>query len=157
MPEPQLHLTLRFVGEVDEALVSPLLDAVSAQRAASPWPAISLAVRGLGIFGKLERPRVLWAALDPVDGVVAIARSLDAAAVEVGLPGEDRPFTAHITLARFQRAKPDALAAFLREHADFETKPFDVQEVLLMRSTMGHEGATHEVLHRIPIAAPIDG
>jgi 2'-5' RNA ligase len=152
VPEPQLHLTLRFLGEVDDAKVAPLLDAVRAQRAASPWPAITVSLRGLGIFGRLERPRVLWAAVEPVDGVAAIARSLDAAAVAVGLPGEERAFAAHVTLARFRRAEPAALAAFLRAQTDFATAPFDAREVVLMRSTMGSGGVTHDTLHRIPIA-----
>lgn len=149
VPESQLHLTLRFLGEVDEATVEPLLEAVGARR--DGWPPLTLAVRGLGIFGPLERPRVLWAAVDPVGPVATLARSLDAAAVEVGLPAEDRPFAAHVTLARFRRADSDALAAFLRAKGGFETEPFEVSEVALVRSTTGREGVIHEALHRIPI------
>lgn len=138
----QLHVTMRFLGEVDEERAVGLVERVERVRAS--WPAVRVAVRGLGLFGSPERPRVLWAALDPAGEVRRIAADLEACVRDVGLPPEERPFTAHVTLARLVRPDRRALRELLDRHVGFETAPFDVPALVLYRSTLTSAGAVHE-------------
>lgn len=149
VPPAQMHLTMRFLGEVDEARAARVLELV--EPASAAWPSVRIALRGLGLFGSAERPRVLFAAIDPVEDVMRIARDLEARVRDAGLPPEERPFRAHVTLARIQRADRRALRRLLDEHQRFSSEPFDVPELVLYRSTLTHEGAIHEALHRIRI------
>jgi 2'-5' RNA ligase len=153
VPADQLHLTLRFLGELDEPTATNLIEVVEAQRAARPWPVQTVSIKGVGIFGPLRRPRVLWAAVDPPTGARRIADELEHAVREAGLPPEERPFAAHVTLARFRsRVNTDALEAFLKRSSDFATASFEVEEVVLYRSTLSSSGAAHEPLHRFALA-----
>ncbi len=147
--EHQLHVTLRFIGEVDEETATRVIERVETR--CTGWSVQMLRVRGVGIFGGLRRARVLWAALEDGDRLRAIALDLETSVREVGLPPDERAFAAHITLARITRANPDALERFLRQHAGFETAPFEVSEVILYRSVIGRDGAVHEPLRRFEL------
>lgn len=150
----QLHVTMRFLGEVDEDTAARVVAEVEAERARQPFPALRFAVRGLGFFGGARHPRVLWAAIDPAEPVRRIAEQLERAVEAAGLPRETRPFTAHVTLARLTRPRVDRVTAFLREHATFATETFDVPELILYRSTLTSSGAVHEPIHRFAAGAP---
>lgn len=150
VPEAQLHLTLRFLGEVDDAAAARVIERVHAERRDAPWPAVRMAMRGVGVFGG-ARPRVLWAAVDPPEPARRIAESLERAVVAAGLPAERRPFAAHVTLARLRRPNGDALRAFLARESAFATDAFDVSDALLYRSTLSNTGAIHEPVERFPL------
>jgi RNA 2',3'-cyclic 3'-phosphodiesterase len=149
VPPEQLHLTLRFVGETDDAGMSRLIDACSA--CAPQWSSIRLSIRGVGLFGTPARPRVLWAALDPIGELAALARALEGCATSAGFEPESRPFAAHVSLARFTKGSRAAIESFLREHASFAIEPFGAREVVLYRSTLSSRGAKHEALRRFPL------
>ncbi len=150
VPAPQIHLTMRFLGEVDDDAIERVTREVDAEHAREPFPALRFALRGLGTFGGSRRPRVLWSAIEPVRDVARVAAQLERAVQAAGLPPEERPFRAHVTLARFVTPRPDRIAAFLREHADFATEPFDVAGLVLYQSKLSHTGAIHEVVRRFP-------
>jgi 2'-5' RNA ligase len=143
--EEQLHLTFRFLGEVEPSTVDALVAGVDP----AGWPpAPTLRLRGLGRFGSPRRPRVLWVGVTPAEPLAAVAGSLESAAQAAGLPAEARPFAPHVTLGRVKAARAADIDAFLREHAGFETEPFVAEEVVLYRSTLGSRGAIHELLER---------
>lgn len=148
----QLHVTLRFLGEIDEPTERRLIDEVESRRA--PWPTLRLVVRGVGVFGAPRKPRVLWAALDPVEPLRRIAEDLEQAVRAVGLPPEDRPFTAHVTLARLTRPDPARVAELVRARATFATQPFDARALTLYSSTLTATGAVHEPRHTFPLGQP---
>lgn len=148
-PEEQLHLTLRFVGEVEPETASELISCV--EREVPTWPAVRFALRGVGTFGGIPRARVVWAAIDPPDAVRDVAASIERAVVSAGLEPETRPFRPHVTLARITRADTARLSAFVVKHASFETDAFGIDEVILYRSKLGPSGAVHEALHRFPL------
>lgn len=152
VPREQLHVTVRFLGEVGDEAASGIIERV--ERAGAHWPALRVAVRGLGVFGSRERPRVLWAAIDPADGVRLIAADVEACVRDAGLPPEERPFTAHVTLARLTRPDRRALKALLERNARFASEAFEVPELILYRSTLTGSGAIHEPLHRFAIGRP---
>lgn len=151
VPAAQLHLTLRFLGEVDDAQAARIVAQVEADRAATPWPDVRIALRSVGLFGGIQRPRVLWTTVEPPGPVNEIAAALERSVTAAGLPAETRPFAAHVTLARFRRADRPRLEAFLRREATFSTDPFDVSEVILYASRLASSGAVHEPQHRFAL------
>ena len=94
-----LHVTLKFLGETQSAKLGPLQNALSAVRSADP---VNLEFRGLGFFPHEKRPRVFWAGMEASANLKALAGEIDLAAHSLGFPLEERPFTPHLTLARFQ-------------------------------------------------------
>ena len=93
-----LHLTLKFLGETEPAKLGPLQNVLVAVR--SPEP-VTLEFRGLGFFPNEKRPRVFWAGMQASANLKSLAADIDQAAHRLGFPLEDRPFTPHLTLARF--------------------------------------------------------
>jgi RNA 2',3'-cyclic 3'-phosphodiesterase len=141
VPRDQLHLTLRFLGEVDDDRVPALVEALAA---AVPGPPIGLRVVGGGAFPSPGRPRVLWAGLGgDVRAVDGLAARIEAAVTAHGLPRADHPFHGHVTVARTREGRvPDAVAAM---QALPDLGRWRVEEVLLVKSTLG-ERALHERL-----------
>jgi len=143
--DTQLHLTLRFMGNVEEqqandidlALRSLLLD---------PF---ELSLRGTGLFGTPRKPRMIWAGIDPIAPVVALQRKIEAAVVRIGLPPETRKFTPHITMARCDRGA-ERIDRFLDETGDLASPPWIVDHFTLFRSHLGHKAASYAPLSHYP-------
>jgi 2'-5' RNA ligase len=93
-----LHVTLKFLGETEPAKLGPLQNVLSAIRSAEP---VSLEFRGLGFFPNDKRPRVFWAGMEASANLKSLAAEADQATHRLGFPLEERPFTPHLTLARF--------------------------------------------------------
>ena len=129
--EPNLHVTLKFLGQVDEARLPAIVGALEAT--ASRRPRFEVAVRGLGAFPSASRPRVVWAGLEDVPALAALAGEIDAALAALGFPTESRPFAAHVTLGRQREPRGNAaLAAALARPV--ELGRLAVARVSLMRS-----------------------
>jgi 2'-5' RNA ligase len=152
-PPAQLHLTLRFLGELDPAWVEPLRAAVLERRRADDWPPLRIRARGLQRFGSAPHPRVLWTAVEPAEPIRRIAEQLEAAAQAVGLPGEERPFRPHVTLARLTRPDPERVAALLERYAGLTTSEHAVSEVVLYESILTPHGAIHRALHTFALGS----
>ena len=145
-----LHVTLKFLGQVEPERVVALGDALRAAVAAER--ACEVAVRGLGAFPSPSRPRVLWAGLDdPTRTLGRLAERVDACCAELGFPRESRAFAAHVTLGRVRepRRQP-ALAPALARGADFGA--LRVDRVSLMRSELSPRGARYSELAGAPLA-----
>lgn len=141
----KLHLTMRFVGEVDDDALARLIDACTTL---PRWPRLELSLRGLGVFGG----RVLFIVPAPTEPLAAIARDLEDAVGTAGLPPEPRAFAPHVTLARLKRGVDrDALRALHQRHLRVATSAFDPPSVQLVKSTLGAAGAKHEVLLELVI------
>ena len=141
--EEQLHLTLRFIGEVDAHIAG---DALAALRSVSHRP-FALALDGVGSFGKKGRPHSLWAGVAPHDEVAHLHRKVDQALVRAGLEPERRAYHPHITLARINRAA-GPLDGFLSRHAGLSGPAFDATHFGLYESHMGQGGSTYELVER---------
>ena len=145
-----LHVTLKFLGQVEEARVSALADAL--RTALVDQRAVDVAVRGLGAFPSPTRPRVLWAGLeDATGGMTALAQRVDVCCARLGFPAETRDFAAHVTLGRVREARRQpALADVLARPADFGR--LRVERVSLMRSELSPRGARYSELFAAPLA-----
>jgi 2'-5' RNA ligase len=147
-----LHVTLKFLGQVDQARLPELTAAL--REAVAQHRAFGLAVRGLGAFPTPARPRVIWAGLHDATGALAVlAASVDTALAYVGVPPDTRPFSGHVTLGRVRepRRQP-GLAEALARDADFGRVV--VARVSLMRSELSPRGARYTELVALPVASP---
>lgn len=146
----QLHLTLRFLGDTPEDRLASLR-AQLATVAAAPF---GLSVQGVGVFPRHRRPaRVLWAGVAPGEPLVALKAAIDGA---IGPDPEQsgRDFSPHLTLARFRDDPGPALAQYLARHAGFNGGAWPVEAFHLYRSTLGRDGAVHEILQSYPLRTP---
>jgi 2'-5' RNA ligase len=129
------HLTLLFLGGVPADRVPAVVEA--AGRAVAPAPPMALRLAGAGRFGSARRPQVAWAGVEgDVDLLTGLAGRLATAARDVGLPVEDRPFRAHLTLGRWPpRAAADP--ALLDRLVGYRGPQWPVREVALLESRPG--------------------
>ena len=149
VPEAQLHLTLRFIGEVDRSLEPPLARAVAA--AAAAVDGFDLRLSGAGVFPSVRRARVLWVAVRPAPALSALQRAVEAAVAASGIAAEPRPFHAHVTVGRLRRAAAPGEVADAIARVRIETA-VAVREVSLMRSKLSARGARHEEVAACPLA-----
>jgi 2'-5' RNA ligase len=149
-----LHVTLLFLGEVDERAVPDVCRAVAAcARERTP---VALSVEKTGCFPNARRPRVLWVGVgEGTQEVVALHDALEAALLELGCyRREDRQYTPHLTLGRVQSEQPnDKLAAAVAKNADWQAGRMVVREVLVMSSELHSDGPVYAVLSRAPLGA----
>ncbi|MCC7510597.1 MAG: RNA 2',3'-cyclic phosphodiesterase [Planctomycetes bacterium] len=139
----QLHLTLRFVGDVSDDAAAQLQAALDAIRKPRLW----LQVKGVGTFPPLGRKpaRVLWAGIADNPRLLALHDAVSTARPDIGHPPEHAPWVPHITLARFARKPGPELAAWLKTHAALELPAIEVSGFHLLKSELRRGGAVHEV------------
>jgi 2'-5' RNA ligase len=144
--DEQLHLTLRFIGEVERPLATDIADQLSRIR----FSRFELRICGVGRFEQ-RNGGALWAALDPRTRVAELAAKVDRACVHAGLEPERRAFHPHITLARWNRAGREAAADFERRHADLSSEPFAVDRFILFESHLSRHGPHYERVATYPL------
>jgi 2'-5' RNA ligase len=137
--DEQLHLTLRFIGEVERPFASDLADSLGRIR----FPAFDLQVSGIGRFERKSRG-ALWAGVEPRKPVAELAAKIDRACVEAGLEPERRTFHPHITLARWSRASAEAVREFEQRSSGLKSEPFAVDRFILFESRLSRHGPHYE-------------
>jgi len=140
------HLTLKFFGNISLADVENISSAVTRQ--ASITPHLSLKIGRLGVFPDLRRPRVLWVGTTgDVEKLVALQKRLDKEFAAIGFPAEERPFRAHLTLARIRDARTTAgIEEAMKKHTDFAAGEFTARELILFQSKLTPQGAVYTKL-----------
>lgn len=141
----QLHLTLRFVGEVDRHSANDLADALS-RIAFSPF---DIALSGIGCFDRKGHIDTLWAGVQPRSALENLHRKIDRTCVSVGLLSEERAYLPHITLARFSRSA-SPVTGFLTRHAGLSSALFTIDRFALFESRLGSTGATYHEIESYP-------
>jgi len=121
-----LHLTLRFVGDVEKPQAREFADNLET----IDVDAFELRLSGLGVFGGNE-PRSIWTGVETSAPLEALARANDRAARAAGLPPDGRQFKPHVTLARVKHASADEVARVLQRIGAFRSKPFIVSRFVL--------------------------
>ena len=134
-----LHLTLRFIGEVGEDVAADIDDALGRLRARR----FTLQLARTGVFGG-ERPRALWVGVEREPELVSLRGKIEQALVRVGLEPEPRKFVPHVTLARLRDPALDELGDFLAANAQFRAAPLPVEHFSLLASFPTKAGSIYE-------------
>ncbi len=137
--DDQLHITLRFVGEVDRHVAADLTDALGRVRS----PRFSARVKDVGSFDH-RGAGALWAGIEPKEAIAALAGKIERVCQHIGLDPERRAFHPHITLARWKGRRTRELGEFIDRRRGLVSEPFDVDEFSLFESRLSRHGAHYE-------------
>lgn len=143
-----MHLTLRFIGDVERPMAQELRYALSAIRGFE----FELAVKGMGAFGG-SKPRAIWAGTQTSDALMALQADHEAVCRRIGLEPEARQYTPHVTIARLKRGweASDAVQQFIAAHALYQSRVFDVSRFVLMSARPSRGGGPYVVDEAYPL------
>ncbi len=143
----RMHLTLRFIGEVDDGLLEDLCAALSQVSGEG----FDMTLDGVGLFGERRRNRTLWVGVVPDPALMRLQAKIEAALVRTGLEPESRKFKPHITVARLREAPMARVREFLTFHHLFRTGPFPVREFHLYSSRLSQNGPLYRIEDTYPL------
>lgn len=148
-PPGNYHMTLRFIGTVDEGVAEDI-DAALAEYV--DIPAFMLALDGMGLFESKGKPRILWAGVRPSETLDRLKKRADRALDEAGLLAPDtRKYHPHVTLARLKDTKLQKAAEFVEANGMFLSREFDVTDFGLYISHSTHDGPVYERISSYPL------
>lgn len=142
----KLHITLRFIGEVDGRESAMLDDALAGIEA----PAFDLQLHSVGQFGN-KQPHALWAGLRKSEALEHLQRKVDAAIRRVGQPQDAYKFTPHVTVARLRNPENRKMIEWLADHALFTSPEFRVDAFNLYSSKLTSDGSVYAVEREYPL------
>ena len=134
----QLHLTLRFIGDVDGRDAAIVHDALSGIEA----PPFMLELHGTGAFGG-RQPHALWAGVRPNEALLHLQRKIETALQRAGLPADKQRYSPHVTLARLKDAPVAKVMEYLSAHALYTSRPFAVSGYVLYSSVLTSDGSKY--------------
>jgi len=134
-----IHLTLRFIGEVPNDLAADI-DLALADISAPGFP---LQLGGIGNFGRGRHPHALWVGVTPSKPLMHLQAKIESALVRAGLEPETRKFSAHITIARLRDVRQRRVEEWATAHGAFRSAPFDVDRFVLFSSFLKSAGAVY--------------
>lgn len=136
----QFHLTLRFIGNVDDRAFHDITAALETIEQAP----FSLRLRGVGHFPPRRDPRVLWVGVEDSEPLMGLHKSIERAVRNAGIEKEKRKFHPHITIARIRERTPvERVTGFLGANAMYASRVIPVNEFHLYSSLLKPEGAIH--------------
>jgi len=145
----QMHLTVRFIGEVDGAAAADIRGALSVIKG-DPF---SLELAGCGTFGARGRERILWVGVKRCEALMQLRDRIEAALVREGLPPDRRKFHPHVTLARLKNPPKGRLNDFVAANSFFQSPPFEVEEFNLFSSFRSQSGAIYSIEAEYPLGS----
>ena len=134
-----IHLTLRFIGEVRNDVASDIDMALSEITA----PAFELALEGVNSFSRGKHPHALWVGVAKSDPLMHLQAKIESTLVRAGLEAEARNFSPHITIARLKEMRPNRVEVWAAEHGAFHTAPFQADRFALFSSFLKSDGAVY--------------
>lgn len=149
-----LHVTLKFLGEVAEGKVNAVRSELANTRSDKP---VALEFRGLGFFPDEKHLRVFWAGMEPSPNLKTLAGDIEGAVEKLGIPREKREFLPHLTLARFERPRlPEALRRLIAENQQREFGSLRTNEFHLIQSKLKPTGAEYTTVATFQFAPNVD-
>ena len=146
--EPEnMHLTLRFLGEIDEARYEDVVEALDGVRA----PVFELTLESIGTFSQGQIPHRLWVGVRRSDELMQLQAKIERALVRAGFEPERRRYTPHVSLARLRDAPLDRLGDFMRRHEPFRMPSFPVEHFALFSSHLSKGNADYQVEERFAL------
>ena len=140
----RMHLTLKFLGEVDESRIE--LIRAELERVAAGTASFKIRIREVGVFPPSGPPRVVWVGAKGESGALTRCRdAVEAGIAPLGFPTEDRPYRPHLTLARCPDSRiTRSLPAMMNEHRHFDAGEMTVRQFVFFRSTLTRQGPIYE-------------
>ena len=147
-----IHLTLKFLGDVEESKIDDITAAVvEAVQGSTPF---IIGIAGTGAFPDFRRPRVLWIGLyEPLGQLSLLAEKININLLSLGFPSEKRAFKPHLTLARIKDSRHIAQVISHFQDAKFSAGEFEAREIVIMKSQLKPTGAEYTPLRRIPLGS----
>ncbi len=143
----QFHLTIRFIGEIDDARLPEIRSALQGIH----MPEFTLKFDGCGIFPSVRHPQVFWAGLQDSPELRSLKEQTDASLSTIVPVTEKRDFIPHLTLIRFKnRSSGDILKGLTEAFENMTIKPFTVSKFHLFSSRLATTGAIHEIVESYP-------
>ncbi|WP_129790827.1 RNA 2',3'-cyclic phosphodiesterase [Sphingosinicella sp. CPCC 101087] len=144
--DDQIHLTLRFIGEVDRHRAGDIHAALGGIH----HPRFEIALNGLGTFDRRGLPETVWAGVSPHEPLKALHKKVDQALARVGVEPEQRAYLPHITLARLKRSS-GTVRNLLEQWGGLSSPPFPVDRFSLFESQLTPEGAVYTPIENYPL------
>jgi RNA 2',3'-cyclic 3'-phosphodiesterase len=142
VPVEQMHLTLKFIGEVEGGRLLDIQGVLSE----ISRPQFTLCLHGVGTFPPRGTPRVLWAGVQPIENLLALRQVIEKKLTEIDIPREKQKYSPHLTLARLNNPPLHHLQQFLAGNAFLRTPEFTVASFDLYKSQLTRNGAIHTLL-----------
>ena len=134
-----MHITLKFIGDIENGLADDIDIALQAVRA-NP---MELNLNGVGVFGKKHGGRLIWVGVQSNDALLRLYGKVEVALNNIGIARETRKFLPHVTIARLRNASAARVEAFVAEHAAFTAGPFGGSEITLFSIYLATSGAVY--------------
>jgi len=144
--DDQLHLTLRFIGDVDEDKAKEIRLILSTIQ----FLPISVRIKGVGIFGPARKPRMVWAGIENPDPVKALQEKITNTLRRLAIEPQERKYKPHVTLARVNGNNGDKLNLFLNHYSGLALEPFEGKDFVLYKSHLSHTGSQYQVIDSYP-------
>ncbi|WP_372422009.1 RNA 2',3'-cyclic phosphodiesterase [Salinarimonas chemoclinalis] len=147
--EPEnYHVTLRFIGDVDEDVAEDVYALLAERRPRAP---VEIVLDGLGCFGG-DKPHAVFATVHASEALVALHDEAERLVRRAGLAPERRRFTPHVTLARLRRVPPRDVAAWIAARAPFERLAFSAERIAVFSAREQTGGGPYVVEAAYPLA-----
>lgn len=137
--EESYHLTLRFIGEVDQGIAEDI-DVALGEIGIEPF---DITLSGMGFFGKAKAARALWVGVERNETLIRLQHKIEIALQRLGLPAEERKFSPHVTLARLRGTPVRRLETYIADHGAFSAGPFQTDTFTLFSSFRSSSGAIY--------------
>jgi 2'-5' RNA ligase len=149
-----LHLTLKFLGNIAESQVEPI--AAALRHPLGLFSPCTISAKGLGVFPDFRRPKILWVGLTG-DQLVQLTAEIESALMPLGFTPENRAFTPHLTIGRWREGNRPAknLRQKIGSLNDFEFGACAVRQIVLFQSVLKPEGASYSELRTIQLGAEL--
>ena len=145
--ESNIHLTLKFIGEMSRGLISKFESAIS--KAVADSARFPLLLSGNGVFPNRRDPRVIWIGItDPFRALARLQSRLETESEKEGFPKEKRRFHPHLTLARLRHHEGARELAQAHEALTFPAEEIVVNDLVLIRSELSSSGSTYTTISR---------
>ena len=142
----RLHITIRFIGEVDDSRADAIQAALESPLGVEPF---DLTLAGSGTFPKSGPPRVVWAGVEHgTEALIAAEREVSARMARLGVPAEERRYSPHLTLARVRDAGGLRSARLLDGLEDRHIGTTHIDAITLFQSRLSPKGPTYVPLSR---------
>lgn len=146
VPKEQMHLTLKFVGQLDQNQAEMLKSELRSIR----FNPFELKLEGVGFFPEKGAPRVYWTGVSRNDSLFELQEMVEVAAVSAGAEKEKHSYKPHVTLGRVKNDKIEK-SELKSAGADYESRIFRVQNFTLFESRLSPKGAIHNVVAEYPL------